>query len=451
MNKLFHSTFLLFVTLMPILMTCWSSTTAAAPILNEVMSSNSETIADADGELSDWVELYNPDEAPYDLAGHFLSDDEGDLRRWGFPDVEIPAKGYLLIFASGKDRTDPAGELHANFRVSRNGEFLALVGDNGESILSSVVAPPLDDDQSYIAIVTEGSRSYQVTNDPSPGAENAGNVVLFSVTGRAFTDSVTLELTSPDTGTISYTEDGRKPTLFNKKLYNGPITIESTKIITASVGNGAVRTEVFIKLDPELADRDSNIPLVVVDASKQLIQADFADMAIGVIGRGENGRASLTSEFATHSRGGIRTRGETSNNFPKKPLRFEFWDTNDDDRELPILDLPTNADWILNARYTFDRSLIHNAWIYELSNQIGQHAPAPDSSNSTSMRIPIRRSARTITKASTPSPRRFPREWTASMWKRFRSRRRRNRKSRAVTFSGTTRPIQTPGISAAVA
>lgn len=348
---------------------------AAVPIINEVMSSNAETLADADGDFVDWVEIYNPDSEPYSLEDHYLTDDVNNLTRWAFPEVDIPANGYLLVYASGKDRRDPEGPLHTNFAISRNGEYLALVGDDGDRVISNVLVAPLEDDQSYILIESEGSPSYEIANDPTPGAVNAANVVIFSHSGQAFADDLTIELSSPSGGSISYTEDGRKPTLFNKKTYNGPITLSKTSIITASVNNGASRTEVFIKVDPELASRDSDLPMAIVDASTRLTQTSFAEMAIGFMEPGEDGRTRLVGEFSTHSRGGVRTRGETSNSFPKKPLRFEFWDENDDDRDLPLLGMPADSDWVLNARYTFDRTLIHNAWIYELSNQIGQYAP----------------------------------------------------------------------------
>ena len=41
---------------------------------------------------------------------------------------------YLVVFASGKDRTNPAAELHTNFKLSADGEYLALVMPDGETI-----------------------------------------------------------------------------------------------------------------------------------------------------------------------------------------------------------------------------------------------------------------------------------------------------------------------------
>ena len=43
-------------------------------------------------------------------------------------------------------------------------------------------------------------------------------------------------------------------------------------------------------------------------------------------------------------------------------------------KDIAPFGLPEESDWILNARSRFDRSLMRNAFIYELSNQIGRYA-----------------------------------------------------------------------------
>jgi len=91
-------------------------------------------LLDEDGQSSDWIEIYNPAETTVNLAGWFLTDDADNLTKWEFPSVEIPARGFLLVFASGEDRSDPDSELHANFRLSGAGEFLALVEPDGVTI-----------------------------------------------------------------------------------------------------------------------------------------------------------------------------------------------------------------------------------------------------------------------------------------------------------------------------
>ena len=100
-------------------------------LISEFMAANNSGARDADGEFSDWIEIYNPDRAPVSLGGWHLSDDPLDLTKWQFPDVTIPGQGFMLVFASGKDRTDPQGELHTNFSLDRDGEYLALTRPDG--------------------------------------------------------------------------------------------------------------------------------------------------------------------------------------------------------------------------------------------------------------------------------------------------------------------------------
>ena len=72
--------------------------------VNEAVSSNASAFVDEDGEASDWIELYNLGADPVRLGGYGLSDRPDEPFRWIVPDVEIPAGGYLVVFASGKDR-----------------------------------------------------------------------------------------------------------------------------------------------------------------------------------------------------------------------------------------------------------------------------------------------------------------------------------------------------------
>ena len=94
-------------------------------VINEVMSLNSYTIMDEDGDFSDWIELYNNSDNSISILNFSLSDDYGDLNKWIFPEVTIPAQSFLLVFASGKNRLD-TNELHTNFKIKSSGEELFL-------------------------------------------------------------------------------------------------------------------------------------------------------------------------------------------------------------------------------------------------------------------------------------------------------------------------------------
>ena len=73
---------------------------AATPIISEFMADNGSTLADGNGQYSDWVEIYNLGDATADLAGWYLTDDPEDLVKWPLPDTSLAADDYLLVFAS---------------------------------------------------------------------------------------------------------------------------------------------------------------------------------------------------------------------------------------------------------------------------------------------------------------------------------------------------------------
>ena len=115
-----------------------------APLIAEFQAINNSTLIDEDGDFSDWIEIRNPQVQPVSLAGWHLTDDLRDLTKWQFPaDVTIDGHDQLLVFASGKNRVaGPQAQLHTNFRLSGNGESLALVRPDGVSIVQSYAPYP---------------------------------------------------------------------------------------------------------------------------------------------------------------------------------------------------------------------------------------------------------------------------------------------------------------------
>ncbi len=109
------------------------------PLISEFLAANSGGLRDADGDSSDWIEIYNPTSAPVDLEGWFLTDNPGDLNAWQLPSLTLAANDFVTIFASGKDRAVSGSELHTNFRLSTDGDYLALVQPSGQ--VASEYAP----------------------------------------------------------------------------------------------------------------------------------------------------------------------------------------------------------------------------------------------------------------------------------------------------------------------
>src|SRR3954470_21857775 len=108
----------------------------AEPIISELMASNHATLADEDGTYSDWLEIYNPDTNPVDLGGWYLTDTPTNKTKWQLPATVLASHGFLVVFASNKDRRQAGRELHTNFALSASGEYLALIKPDGVTATS---------------------------------------------------------------------------------------------------------------------------------------------------------------------------------------------------------------------------------------------------------------------------------------------------------------------------
>lgn len=137
-------------------------------VISEFLAANDSILADEDGDFSDWIEILNEGDEAVDLAGHFLTDDTTRLDRWEFPSVILEMGERLVVFASNKNRD--VGELHTNFRLSSQGEYLALVAPGGVVVLSDFGEefPPQFGDISYGV----GEAEVGYFDLPTPGEMN---------------------------------------------------------------------------------------------------------------------------------------------------------------------------------------------------------------------------------------------------------------------------------------
>ena len=122
----------------------------AAPVISEFMAANKKVLADEDGTYADWIEIYNPDAEAVNLAGWRLTDSAINLSKWVFPSMSLAPGEFRIVFASGKNRTNPAATLHTNFALSAGGEYLALLSPAG--VVATEFAPsfpPQEDDVSF--------------------------------------------------------------------------------------------------------------------------------------------------------------------------------------------------------------------------------------------------------------------------------------------------------------
>jgi hypothetical protein len=190
---------------------------AQGVVINEVLASNTITNTDADGTYQDWVELYNSGGAAVNLNGYGLSDDPTLPHKWTFPNVTIAPGAYLLVFCSDKNLTNPASQLHTNFKISASGEIITLSNPGGTAV-NVVPAVEMASDISY-GRLPNGTGPFVYFASVTPGALNAAtgySAILpppaFSKEPGFYTSGFSLTLSTTVTGaTILYTLDGSEP------------------------------------------------------------------------------------------------------------------------------------------------------------------------------------------------------------------------------------------------
>jgi hypothetical protein len=209
-------------------------------LINEVMSNNQQSLADEDGDFPDWIELYNPSDRPIRIDDLSLSDNATNLGKWKLPKVAIQPNGYLLVFASGKDRTVEASTLHTNFKISADGETILLTKDLN-TIIDQITLGRLENDES-LGRTDSTEIPWQVFGSglTSPNQANPKEGSTPYVTAPQFAHqtgpqeaNLNFEVLPPDSGhSIYYTTDGTLPTE-GSRIYQAPFPISETTIVRA--------------------------------------------------------------------------------------------------------------------------------------------------------------------------------------------------------------------------
>ncbi|HPC93807.1 MAG TPA: CotH kinase family protein [Sedimentisphaerales bacterium] len=371
-------------------------------LITELMAINETTLSTKVAGRTvypDWIEIHNGGTGPVDLAGWYLTDDPDNLTMWPLPAIWLAAGQSLVIFASGVQEEDhpgnwpyrdDAGYYHANFSLSGEGEYLALVRPDlqvahaygsPDGAGGARGYPPQQVDLSYGIYGSEK----QYFTQPTPGSANGPGYVgiseppIFSHPGGTFRGYILLELSSPNPNAeIRVTTDGQVPTLSSRR-YTDAIAILGTREVVARAyepdkAPSAAVSQTYIALADDVADFSSDLPIVIVDTSRQNISTTFRAVRSAFIDRGDDGRARMLDRADYVGRGGLKRRGRSTINAPKGSYGFEVWDENNLDKDVSIFGMPADSDWILYAPFNYDRALINNALMHELSNQIGRYS-----------------------------------------------------------------------------
>lgn len=149
---------------------------------------------------------------------------------------------------------------------------------------------------------------------------------------------------------------------YKKMMFLGSIVL---LVVAGCFTESASRIEVYT----------SNLPIVMINTFGDWIFDDPKIPArIKIIYDASGGRNALDSSHVDfEGKIGIEVRGKTSQRFPKRQYGFEIQDDAGNDRDVSLLGLPAESDWILNGPYS-DKTLMRNFLAYEFSNRIGRYA-----------------------------------------------------------------------------
>lgn len=361
--------------------------------INEFLAINNGGRLDEDGDDEDWIEIHNPSTVTQSIGGWHLTDDPDDLTKWQFPSTTIPRGGYLLVFASNKDRTE--GELHTNFRLSGDGEYLALVEPDGETIVTEF-APSYPPQQSNVSYGLGGDPlTPQAFFPPTPRGRNnlpTGPIVRdltenpMPVPGNNDPIEITAHV-SPSSSPVSTV------TLQYRVMYGTVVSSPMEALgdgwyrgvipASASAPRQMVRWRVTAR---DQAGRTGRAPryhdprnspeyhgTVIADPTNQTrlpVMHRFVQNASGTETRsGTRGSFFYNGEFYDNIF--TRIRGGTSQNWPKKSYKIEF---NDGHHFRFREGVPRVDEINLNTTYT-DKSYLRAVLAYEHQRDAGMPSP----------------------------------------------------------------------------
>lgn len=310
------------------------------PSLTELMADNANTLDDQFGNSPDWIEIYNPNSFDLSLEGYHLTDKAGEPTQWSFPaGATIPSNGYLVVFASGENLTNPTEPLHTNFSLKSGGEYLALIDRDGTTILTSFSFPKGKQDVSY-GLESDGTTT-GFFSPATPGASNGSSFAGFVEDTkfdipRGFYEtaqSVTITTETPG-ATIRYTTNGSEPSESNGTTYSGPVPINSTTVLRAMAYKSGlaptnVDTNTYLFVDDVIASPELG---VTVTQQMQDSLTDVPSLSI-VTSQTINGTSEIPASFELinpdgtpgfQENCGVKNFGGAFTNFDKKSFRMYF-------------------------------------------------------------------------------------------------------------------------------
>lgn len=146
-------------------------------VINEIMAKNKTGAIDEAGQTDDWIELYNKSTNTISLDGWNITDNQFNVTKFTIPaGTSIGPDEYVIIWA---DEDSNQGALHANFKLSGDGEALILF-NAADEVVDEMEFPVQTDDIAY-ARVPNGTGNFVFQGATHKGNNETGTVGIADI------------------------------------------------------------------------------------------------------------------------------------------------------------------------------------------------------------------------------------------------------------------------------
>ncbi len=224
-----------------------------ALLISEFMAVNNGYLADEDGQSPDWIEIQNTSGAEVNLAGWHLTDNASDPAKWTFPATNLPPFGHLIVFASGKNRAVAGRELHTNFELSSEGEYLALVAPDGVTVAHAYAPafPPQRGNVSFGVFLESFVSPLVVTGATARVLVPSNGTLGLNWTARLFNDSTWLSTNTPVGFAVGTVPTPVLALDVNERGVNAATTTQAgfvSFVINSNISTSAIETQAVTRV-----------------------------------------------------------------------------------------------------------------------------------------------------------------------------------------------------------
>ncbi len=317
------------------------------------MSNSTKSERPYDADLGSWIELYNKSDAPVNLSGFSITDNERKPRKWVFPDgTSIAAKGYLVLQLAGslpregqnaKDVTEDQRKYELNFDIAAEGETVCLYDASG-MMIDRVIVPPA---RSCVSYGRDATGAWKLFDRPTEGMQNDPNgrgvyceAASVDTHSGIYQDVQTVNITVPEGCYATYTLSCGKendpvkkttPTETDTRV-SGPIPIKENTVLrvrTFASDNSRYPSDVksytyvIVGNEETVEAHNTNLPVVfLVTDPENLWDRQYGMYVKGndYTGKGEPDELAITETMGKYANFNMRGR------MWEKPMTFTYTD-----------------------------------------------------------------------------------------------------------------------------